>query len=90
MPRPTRLSVRLDTPRAAVRGPSEPRSVNAQDERRGDCPPRDRDEDPRIRHQHTSGCSPLSRRGTSKRSQKAVDQERNRRIIASVSAAVNT
>jgi hypothetical protein len=70
MPRPTRLSVRLDTRRAAARGSSEPRSVNAQDERRGDCPRRDRGEDPRIRHQHTLALLLALATMDSKRSQK--------------------
>jgi hypothetical protein len=78
MPRPTRLSVPLDTRRAAARGSSEPRSVNAQDERRGDCPRRDRGEDPRIRHQHTLALLLALAAMDSKRSQKAVDHERNR------------
>jgi hypothetical protein len=54
MPCRTRLSVRLGT--RAARGSSGPaRSVNVQDERQGDCPKRDRGEDPRIRHRHTLG-----------------------------------
>jgi hypothetical protein len=67
IPRPTRLSVRLDTPRAAARGSSEPRSVNAQDERRGVCPRPDRREDRHCirarQHADRAEALPLTRHG---------------------------